>query len=213
MNDQLALDQHRAIFLATIDFILQHATGRVIVDNHDSFAIYYENFRSKGEKQYQAGDLKGLQRVMRELNVMPQLAMDDNYITFIKERTGYDAETIKQTIPAALPDKNKDVIINPSDVTHKMLAEVYSPDNKRKIIVRETNILNHSVTTYLDLQFERSGGSSVYSVEGANLDINVYWKDNNTVIIETRKEYVAKSKHAEQYQSFDDVVKVEYVFR
>lgn len=36
-------------------------------------------------------------------------------------------------------------------------------------------------------------------VEGANIDINIYWKDNNTVIIGTGKEYVALSKHAEQY--------------
>jgi hypothetical protein len=50
-------------------------------------------------------------------------------------------------------------------------------------------------------------------VEGADLDINVYWKDNNTVIIETRVAYVGLSKHAEQYQSFDDIVKVEYVVR
>ncbi|HEY8897022.1 MAG TPA: hypothetical protein VIM79_19500 [Niastella sp.] len=212
MNHQPALDQHRAIFLATIDFLLQNASRRVIVDNDDALARYYENMQLKGEKHYRAGNLKLLQRVMRELNVMPELAKDDNYITFMKERTGYDEETIKQTIPAALPDKIKTVFVNPTDVTHKILAEKYSPDNKRKIIVRETNILNHSVTTYIDIQFERSG-TSVYIVEGDNLDINSYWKDNNTIIIETRKEYVAKSKHGEQYQSFDDVVKVQYVVR
>jgi hypothetical protein len=210
MDKQHALDQHRTVFLATIDYLLQNATGRVIVDNEDALAKYYEKLILKAEKLYQAGNLKLLQRVMREIHGVPRLTQNDNYVAFMKERTGYDSEILTQTLPVALPNRNKSVIINSPDVAHKMLAEIYSPDNKRKITVRETSMLNHAVMTNVDIQFGLSG-ASVYMAEGVNLDINIYWKDNHTLIIETRKDHLVKSKHGKQYQCLNDVVNVEYV--
>jgi hypothetical protein len=194
--------------------LLEKSAGRLIVDQHDAAAEYYEKLKQKAEKHYRNRKLKLLQGVMREIGGLSGLLQDDSYLTFIIERTGYDAEIVKQIL-LALPAKNKGnevIIINDPDISHKWLAEIFSPDNKRKITVRETSWPPNTVVTTVDLQFERSG-SSVYMVEGADLDINVYWKGNNTVIIETRVAYVAISKHAEQYQSFDDIVKVEYVVR
>jgi hypothetical protein len=211
MDHQNALEQHRAIFQATIEYLLDNSTGRVIADNDDIVRKHYENLQSKGEKHYHNGELKKLQRLIQELDAL-SLLKHDNYVTFIKERTGYDAEMLQQTLPASLPNRNKSVIINSRDVTHKKLAEIFSPDNKRTITIHETCRPPHPVMTNVDIHFGRSG-ASVYMVEGANLDINVYWKNNNTLIIETSKEYVAKSKHANQYQCLGDVVKVEYVVR
>lgn len=212
MNNQTTLDQHYAIFLATLNYLLEKSAGRLIVDQHDATAEYYEKLKQKAEAHYRNGNLELLQRVMGEIGGLPRLLQDDSYLTFIKERTGYDAEIVKQILPAmsAKNKRNEVTIINDADISHKWLAEIFSPDNKRKITIRETSQPFSTVVTTVDLQFERSG-TSVYMVEGADLDINVYWKDNNTVIIETQKEYIAISKHAEQYQSFDDIVKVEYV--
>jgi sRNA-binding regulator protein Hfq len=92
------------------------------------------------------------------------------------------------------------------------LAKLISPENKRKIMVREISSPSDQFITTIDLRFEKSG-VSVYTVNGVDLDIHVYWKDNYTVIIETRADYVAISQHGERYQCLDDVVKVEYVVR
>lgn len=210
MDNQNILNQHRAIFLATIDFFLKNAAGRVIADGDDVVGKYYKKLQLKAEGHYQSGNLEGLQQVMREIDGSPRLLQDNSFVTFIKEQTGYNAERVQQILPERL-SKTKSVIINGNDRTHKKLAEIVAPDNKRKIIVRELERPSQPVITSVDIQFEQAG-ASVYMVEGVNLDITVYWKDNNTVIIETRKEYVVLSKHAEQYQSLDDVVKVEYVY-
>lgn len=212
MNNQQALNQHQAIFLATIDYLLENAASQVIVDNYDAVGKYYEKLQLKAGKHYRNGNLELLQQVMREISGESRLFQEDSYLSFMKDRTGYDAEVLKQILPAALPDNRKSVIINAGGVTHKKLAEIFSPDNKRKITVHETSRPSAPAMTNVDIQFARSG-ASVYMVEGTNLDLNVFWKDNNTVVIETRSTYVAKSKHGEQYQSLDDVVKVEYVVR
>lgn len=67
MDKQPTLDQHRAIFLATIDYLLEMATVRVIVDQKDTSGEYYEKLKQKAEKHYQNGKLELLQRVMREI--------------------------------------------------------------------------------------------------------------------------------------------------
>jgi hypothetical protein len=210
MDKQNALDQHRVVFLATLDFFLRSESGRVIVDGEDAAARHYEKLRMKAETHYQNGNLERLQQVMRETGGLPKLAQDKEYLAFIKERTGYDAETVQQILPERV-SYTKVVTVNGDTITHKKLAELVAPDNKCAIIVREIDRPHHPVITMVDIRFPKAG-ASVYMVEGANLDITIYWKDNNTVIIKTRKEYVAMSKPAKQYQSLDDVVKVEYVF-
>lgn len=211
MDNQTTLDQHYNLFLATLDYLLEQSAARVIVDQHDATGEHYEMLKQRAEKHYRNGKGKLLQRVIREIAGHSSLFKEDSFLTYMKDRTGYDAEIIKQTLPAAPTRKrNEVVIINDPNVSLKWLAELFSPDNKRKITVRETSQPSAPVMTIVDLKFERSG-ASLYMVEGANLDINVYWKDNNTVVIETKNEYVALSKHGEQYQCLDDVVKVEYV--
>lgn len=211
MINQTALDQHRAIFLATIDYLLERGAGRVIVDQVDMVGGYYEKLKQKAEMHYTNGRLDLLQRVMREIGWSPQLLQDDSYITFMKERTGYDAEMLKQILPDKLLNyKRKEVFINEDDIIHKQLSEKYSPDNKRKLTVYEAGRLPGRIVTNVNIDFGKSG-VNIYTVEGAGLHINVYWKDNNTIIIETRKDYVAISKQASQYQSLDDIVMVQYV--
>lgn len=215
MDKQTVLDQHRAIFLATIDYFLERGAARVIIDQDDMEARYYEKLKQKAEKHYQNGRLDLLQRVMRKIGWSPRMLQDDSYMTFINERIDYDVEILKQILfDKLLKYKNKgvfikEIFINEGDIIHKDFTEKYSPDNKRKIIVDEGKLPEPGVTN-VTLHFSKAS-INIYTVEGTGLDITVYWKDNNTVIIETRKDYVASSKHGEQYQSLDDIVKVEYV--
>jgi len=211
MDNQTTLNQYYAIFVATLDYLIEKAAAAIIVDQHNTKVEYFENLKQKAGKHYRSGNLQLLQRVIREIAGLSLLFRDDGFLAYIKEHTGYEAEVVRQVLPDGLTkNKSNAVIINDPTVSHKQLAELFSPDNKRKIIIRETSMPPHLITTTVDLQFEASGGTSVYIVNGADLDINAYWKDNNTVVIETRADYVAISRHGEQYQYLDDVVRVEY---
>jgi len=88
MDKQSALDQHRAIFLATINFLLQQAADRVIIDSDDTNGKYYKKMQLKAETHYRNGNLELLQRVMRNISGLSRLAEDNEYLAFMKERTG-----------------------------------------------------------------------------------------------------------------------------
>jgi hypothetical protein len=89
------------------------------------------------------------------------------------------------------------------------LSESYSPDKRRKLTLTESGTDENYAATQVLIQFEQSG-AGVYAANGINLAIKTYWKDNNTIVIETKKDYVVIQRW-EQVQSFQDVVKVEYL--
>lgn len=54
------------------------------------------------------------------------------------------------------------------------------------------------------------GSGSIYCAKGEKLPIKAYWKDNHTVVVETKSEYKYLNKH-HKVRSYDEVVKIEYV--
>jgi hypothetical protein len=95
---------------------------------------------------------------------------------------------------------------------HSKNSEVVSPDAKRRIYISEWMHNNgEQANTSVNISFKTSSGG-IYAVEGIWPELNAFWKDNNTVVIETDKDYTILSQY-HLMQSFDDVVKVEYVER
>lgn len=89
------------------------------------------------------------------------------------------------------------------------LSESYSPDNRRKLTLTESDTDENYAATQVLIQFEQST-AGVYAANGIHLGIKTYWKDNDTIVVETKKDYVALQKW-EQVQSFKDIVKIEYI--
>lgn len=86
---------------------------------------------------------------------------------------------------------------------------IYSSDNRCRIIISESGTDRNCPLTSIAICFEQASGG-IYAVKGINLAINAYWKDNNTVVIETKRDYEAIVK-CKQVQSFNDIVKIEYI--
>ena len=91
----------------------------------------------------------------------------------------------------------------------KELLKVKSPNGKRRLTLTEVGYDTSNCYTQIMVAF---GGtvSGVYATDGMNLGIQTYWKGNDTIIVETKKEYQAHQKWT-QVQSFDEIVKVEYI--
>jgi hypothetical protein len=94
-------------------------------------------------------------------------------------------------------------------VFNNRLQKEYSPDNSKNVEVYEAGLDSVECSTQVIVNF-KNNGSGVYSVQGNNKGIKVYWKDNSTIVIETFKNYNTTQKLSE-IQSFGEVVKVEYV--
>lgn len=97
------------------------------------------------------------------------------------------------------------------------LAEVSvldSPDNRRKLFLTENDADINNPLTQIFIRFDHTDRQiamgSIYTACGINLDIKAYWKDNNTAVIETKKNYAVTKKH-QQVESYQDLVKFEYI--
>jgi len=88
--------------------------------------------------------------------------------------------------------------------------EATSPNGKRKLRVVQWGNGKHS-STYVTVEFPAASGL-VYGLSGIYPDVKAWWKDNSTIVIETKKEYEANTKN-KQVRSFDDIITIDYIER
>jgi len=93
---------------------------------------------------------------------------------------------------------------------HSEQREVLSPDGMRRLFISEYTGKDESyAVTSVNISFKTSSGG-IYAVKGIHPDINAFWRNNNTVVIETSKSYTGLMQHR-LVQSFQDVIQIEYV--
>jgi hypothetical protein len=90
---------------------------------------------------------------------------------------------------------------------HLEEQEVTSPDGLRKLRVTQWSNGKQAATS-VEIIFP-SASSNVYVTNGIH-DVKAYWKDNASVVIETKKEDMASTQYRE-IRSFGDVITIEYM--
>jgi hypothetical protein len=110
--------------------------------------------------------------------------------------------------------KQKSSQKNSAVITERQLTTVFesnSPDGKCRLLIAEDIANAENPMTRVLLVFDLDGGS-IYAVPGINLGISVHWEDNNTVVIETKKDYSPVSMH-KQVQRLGDMISIKYIER
>lgn len=100
-----------------------------------------------------------------------------------------------------------EVIISGDKPQHFEKRDIVAPDGLRRIYITEWSYDQQSHTE-VSVIFKSAGGC-IYNVEGVRPKLNAYWKNNNTVVIETSSNYKVMMQ-CYTAQSFDDVIKIEY---
>ncbi|MDB5279264.1 MAG: hypothetical protein JWR61_4219 [Ferruginibacter sp.] len=91
----------------------------------------------------------------------------------------------------------------------KWLFFIKSPSGKFEIDVRESgDDKMYSVTTVMING--NNWGATAYDAFGINLYIKAHWKDDKTVVIETKKNMRVLTRHL-QVQLLRDIIRIEYV--
>lgn len=93
----------------------------------------------------------------------------------------------------------------PKHFNEEMLS---SPDGKKWLRVEQWSDGKHASTT-VSIGFPGNNGP-IYSVSEICADIKAYWKDDHTILIETKKGIRTSCQHR-LVQSFEDHVQVEYI--
>ena len=95
------------------------------------------------------------------------------------------------------------------DYFSNQLLKISSPDDKRTLTLTESGTDENNCSTQILIDFE-GGGAGVYAAKGINLSIKTFWKDNQTIVVETKKTYLVLQKW-EQVQDYQDIIRVEYI--
>ena len=83
-----------------------------------------------------------------------------------------------------------------------------SPDGKRKLRVGWWSD-HKQASTFVAIHFPASTGV-IYSLSSLHTDIKAWWKDNSTIVIETKEDYEPDTQ-CRQVCSFGDIITIEYI--
>lgn len=89
--------------------------------------------------------------------------------------------------------------------------EMIAPDEKRRLRITRFSSGEHA-STGVDIHFDTTNGGTggpIYSIDGIHYDIKAFWKDNQTIVIETKKDRIANTKRL-RVRSFSDEINIEY---
>lgn len=105
---QSELQKHRAILLATMDYLLERLGGSFVYDQYDPATEYYQQQKIQTEKYYKQRRLDRLQQRLASLTKGLQNRADLNFADYIKEKTGYDIDIfdgLRKRIDAIIAQK------------------------------------------------------------------------------------------------------------
>lgn len=226
------LEKYRILIQATLDYHLEHYTGYMVFDEWDPSAEHYLLQKQQTEKHFQERRADKLQQSLDNLIQGIRRYDDLQFEAYIKEETGYDIKGIENLlqqviVPNTQIKKDKEELpvpeviikVNVQEASELKLrnmdepfpdqpSECNFPDAIRRVIV-QTNGKEERALTEVCISM-KGGFGCIYCAGGENLPVKAYWKDKNTVIIETRKKYPIFVRH-HQVRSREDLVKIEYL--
>lgn len=88
------------------------------------------------------------------------------------------------------------------------IEEIVSPDGKRHIQLSRRSDGKHHLTS-LSVQFKETSGV-IYEASGIYPAIKAYWKDNQTIVVSTKKAYQPNTQYR-QLSHYNDSISIEYI--
>ena len=89
---QSELQRHRAILLATLDYLEERFSGSLVYDEYDPITEYYQQQKIQTEQYFKQRRLDKLkQRLASHIKGLPG-RVDLNFASYIKEKTGYEID-------------------------------------------------------------------------------------------------------------------------
>jgi hypothetical protein len=212
--DVVKAEETRIILLTVLDYYLEYHVGSMVFDNWDPAADHYLAEKERVEEHYQALRLDLLQQQLGSLIYRLIRRRDLQFVSYIKQQTGYDIDLADYG-----PEYDDAIALTPIRKYAGSLSEAPSngsiTDQASPLGIHRrvmTSTYDDGKHAHTEVSITLAGGSgSIYNVQGSNLPISAYWKDNNTITIETHQSYTPMIQHR-TISSFDDLVKIEYVF-
>jgi len=239
-TNQKELRRLRDIILATIDYSLQKSANIIKIDGQAPWESHYQKLKQNTEKYFKQNQLEKLKQTLSKALEDSIAGGDSGFDNYIREKTGHEisiVQIIQERVDKIIKQnkiKNEkefhdaarmiNVLHNlrsdfnkrrtktkhfKDDYVPKELTHIKSPNEKFRLIVYENERNGEYGTTTVSVRSENAQ-ASLYDVRGVKLNIRAYWKDDNTIVIESKKEYTVLSRH-NQIQFANDVIDVNLI--
>jgi hypothetical protein len=171
------------------------------IDDRDVYVVenYLKAYFENADEQDNIAILKNLQ-IKREA-YLNDLAQGEELITknFHEIIQGKKSWTVAdQDYEQFFKGNNKDWL----------LEEVIAPNGINKLLIQHSGKGEHALT-YIVIEL-KGGSGTIYVALGEKLPIKTYWENDQTVVVETKKNYEILNKYR-QVSSYGNIVKIEYL--
>ena len=146
---QADLKRHRAILMATIDYILKHIASEGLPKNDlENITGYYQRQRQQIEKSFETGRLYNLRQQLNKLVEFPMRMCDLTFSKYIMKTTGYDIDIFESL------QIRVDEIIKQNQITpKKQLSDIIIALNvykQQSVDQSKIDILTNLLISYAD---------------------------------------------------------------
>lgn len=172
--------------------------------NNTLFALAHAQWETKSLDAKIFKEVKHIIETGKDIKVWESLGSDEK--TIIKRKIALQKFLTKISAEKEKPKRRSK---QRDDYFSNQLLKISSPDDKRTLTLTESGTDENNCSTQILIDF-KGGGAGVYAAKGINLSIKTFWKDNQTIVVETKKTYLVLQKW-EQVQDYQDIIKVEYI--
>lgn len=208
---------YKILATTTLDFLKEHFSKSIIVDGRSTIGEYYEQQQLLVEKYYQKKATSLLKKKFESLSAPLLRRGDLEFARYISEKTGKDLDIVsdekeemhQHKIAELLKEHDKEK--KPSSRKSKRYKEIpaiFAPDGRKHLhIVHWTS--GQQSSTSVTIVFEKAS-TGIYCKIGLDQELTAVWKDNDSILITTKKDHLREAVKYRQVQSFDDIVTIEY---
>lgn len=217
LEKQLKGLKHEFLFMRNLDFgkFIKKTTGYEI-DIYAEHRKGYEEVLAKGriDTDIECHDFS----IMISHEVTDLAELEEKYAPLLMDFHKRQMEIIEASPELKKKyDENHEIVEEDGELIEKFYShgkpsharerKEISPNGKRTIRISEHTHYEHSSTS-IDLDVENCSWS-LYGVDFICPDINAFWKDNQTIVIET-KGYESYTKYR-KIEIYGDIINIEYI--
>ena len=173
---QASSEKYKNLTLATLDYLIEHHTGEIVLDGIDPIRQSFELQKVQAEKYASQGKLTNLRKQFDRLIPMLQSRTDLNFTRYIKERTGYDVDIYAELREVAAGILSRGLIQNDSEsqsvnILLQLLAKTNENPQQEKLFeaYRIDYVKRRSVSGKRDesrtISFAEKDGLTIETVE------------------------------------------------
>lgn len=233
-KEEKELQRLKAAVDAAIEYNLIYTAPEIVYDGFAPLVEHFMRQQNLAAEYFEAGNLPALKRLFKQLTTKLAYIADLQFVKLLKRKaalnsihlqgwkkkliTSYEVAPPKENKPTWSKVLKQEYIGNLEKTSYvfgtvpePLIYEderIKSPDGERVLSITQHSSDGKTGVTMIHVILTRTS-LPIYQLNELNSNIQAYWEDNSTVVIQTSGNLKAVVQY-NTVQSFDDVIRIEY---